>query len=294
MTNYEMAYEGYLRQAQDGLEQAAATVLNASSTVGKAALYSLTAGGKRVRAVLCMAVCDMLEGNAEAAAMYAAGIEMLHCYSLIHDDLPCMDDDDMRRGQPSCHKAYGEANALLAGDALLTGALETLTLPTVPGGQTVAAVRELTRAAGTHGMILGQELDLYHESVPATHAELENIHRHKTGCLIEAAVMLGAIAAGLPHTSEEPLRRYAQALGLAFQIVDDVLDVTSTPEMLGKPTHSDEDSHKTTFVTLFGTENAMALARELTRDAQQDMKEKFGDKASFLCSLAQTLLERVA
>lgn len=170
--DYNAQYQAYLNTAETALAQQADRCFNERSRVCEAARYSLFGGGKRVRAVLCLAVCDMLNGNRNAAACYAAGVEMLHCYSLIHDDLPCMDNDDMRRGRPSCHKAFGEATALLAGDTLLTAAFETLSGSPGTAVQNTAAVCALSRAAGANGMVWGQELDLAFEEKPATAEEL--------------------------------------------------------------------------------------------------------------------------
>ena len=248
---YEAQYEAYLSQAQQALEAACDEVLCPGSRVSEAARYSLLGGGKRVRAVLCIAACDMLGGDTTLAARYAAGLEMLHCYSLIHDDLPCMDDDDMRRGRPSCHRAYGEATALLAGDALLTAAFETLAgAGHGEQAQNSRAVSVLAASAGARGMVRGQELDLYYESSPASEAQLCEVHRNKTGMLIAAAAQLGAIAAGAPQMQQDVLRDFAFSVGLVFQMVDDVLDVVSTTQELGKPVGSDVQLLKTVINTV--------------------------------------------
>ena len=254
--------------------------------------YSLFGGGKRVRAVLCLAVCDMLDGNRNAAACYAAGVEMLHCYSLIHDDLPCMDNDDMRRGRPSCHKAFGEATALLAGDTLLTAAFETLSGSPGTAVQNTAAVCALSRAAGANGMVWGQELDLAFEEKPATAEELREVHRNKTGMLINAAAQLGAVAASADDIQRQAIARYAFSVGLVFQIIDDILDVTATAQQLGKPIGSDAANGKTTFVTLHGVERSRGIAQELTDGACGVLRAAFGGRAQFLETLAASLLER--
>lgn len=177
--DYEKQYHEYLARVNRALEAACNTYLPEESEVCRAARYSLMSGGKRIRAVLVLSVCDMLHGNAEAAEQFAAAVEMLHCYSLIHDDLPCMDNDDMRRGRPSCHKAFGEATALLAGDTLLTAAFETLSGSPGTAVQNTAAVCALSRAAGANGMVWGQELDLTFEEKPATAEELREVHRNQ-------------------------------------------------------------------------------------------------------------------
>lgn len=289
---YEEQYAAYLDRVQGALSAEADRFLNHASKVAEAARYSLFSGGKRVRAVLCLAVCELLQGDAAQAESFAAGVEMLHCYSLIHDDLPCMDDDDIRRGRPSCHKAYGEDTALLAGDALLTAAFETLAA--APGGaaRNAQACAALAQAAGTRGMIYGQELDLFHETTPATHEQLLEVHKNKTGMLINAAVQLGAVSAGACARQRDVLAAYAFDVGLVFQIVDDVLDVTSTSETLGKPVGSDGANGKTTFVTLFGVEESRRMAQEITQRACRALEGEYGERAAFLCQFARSLVAR--
>ncbi len=293
MKDYASRYLAYLQQAEQTLAALCDTYLPESSEVCRAARYSLLGGGKRVRAVLVMAVCDMLGGDRQAAAWFAGALEMVHCYSLIHDDLPCMDNDDFRRGRPSCHKAFSESTAMLAGDALLTAAFSVLAESPAPAEARVAAVQELASGAGAAGgMILGQELDLYHETIPATAGQLMEIHRRKTGALINAAVQLGAAAARASAPVRDRLRQYAFDVGLVFQIVDDVLDVTSTSQQLGKPVGSDAENNKTTFVTLYGVEGAMEHARVINQRACAAMEEAFGEKADFLVEFARLLLQR--
>lgn len=292
--NYEAQYKQYVADAEAALKRQAYQCLRKDSSVSDAACYSLFGGGKRVRAVLCLAVCEMLGGSPELAECYAAGVEMLHCYSLIHDDLPCMDDDDLRRGRPSCHKAFGEATALLAGDALLTAAFETLASARGTARQNVQAVQTLSRAAGANGMVWGQEQDLYYEQ----HAELvgeeqlKAIHRSKTGELIRAAALLGAIAADAPKEQCAAVGAYAGAVGMVFQIMDDVLDVTATEQELGKPIGSDAENGKTTFVTLYGVERSLHIAGQLTQDACERLEKTFGGRSLFLQTLADRLLHR--
>lgn len=290
--NYTQQYERYLVRIQSALESSCRRFLPEQSEVCRAARYSLMGGGKRVRAVLVLSVCEMLGGNNAAAEQFAAAVEMLHCYSLIHDDLPCMDNDDLRRGRPSCHKAFGEATALLAGDLLLTEAFEAIASAPADPEVNVCAARALSLGAGSRGMIYGQELDLKYEAIQATETQLRTIHRNKTGALINAAVQLGAAAAKAGEEERRALEQYAYRLGLVFQIVDDVLDVTSTEEQLGKPIGSDSSNSKTTFATLYGAEKAMELAREMNNQACCALREKFGDKADFLLQLADALLVR--
>ena len=260
--DYAKQYQEYLARANQALEKACETFLPEESEVCRAARYSLLGGGKRIRAVLVLAVCDMLNGSAEAAEQFAAAVEMLHCYSLIHDDLPCMDNDDLRRGKPSCHKAFGESTAMLAGDVLLTEAFNVVANAPASPIVSVRAARALGAGAGSHGMVYGQELDLKYEALAATEEQLRLIHRNKTG------------------------------IGLVFQIVDDVLDVTSTAEQLGKPIGSDSENGKTTFVTLYGAEGAMELAKKLNNETCASLHAEFGEKAAFLEQLAKELLVR--
>ena len=289
---YKKQYDEYLARAEKALSQACERYLPEGSDVCRAARYSLLGGGKRIRAVLVLAVCDMLHGNAEAAEQFAAAVEMLHCYSLIHDDLPCMDNDDMRRGKPSCHKAFGESTAMLAGDVLLTEAFEAVAGAPAPASVCVHAAQALGAGAGSRGMVYGQELDLKYEALAAAEEQLRLIHRHKTGALINAAIQMGGAAAQADEVQRKALEAYAYGIGLVFQIVDDVLDVTGTAEQLGKPIGSDSENGKTTFVTLFGVDGAMQLAEKLNDETCTALHDAFGEKSAFLEQLARTLLNR--
>ena len=289
---YQAQYQKYLEQAASALEKACGRFLPEESEVCRAARYSLLGGGKRIRAVLVLSVCEMLGGNMAAAEQFAAAVEMLHCYSLIHDDLPCMDNDDLRRGRPSCHKAFGEATAMLAGDVLLTEAFEAIANAPASAQACVRAAKALGAGAGSRGMVYGQELDLKYESLAATEEQLRLIHRNKTGALINAAVQMGAAAAEADEEKCKALEAYAYGIGLVFQIVDDVLDVTSTPEQLGKPIGSDSENGKTTFATLYGVQGAMGLAGQLNAKTCAELRGRFGEKAAFLEQLAQRLLTR--
>ena len=289
---YKAQYEAYLAQASKALDAACGQFLPETSEVCRAARYSLLGGGKRIRAVLVLSVCDLLGGDKAAAGQFAAAVEMLHCYSLIHDDLPCMDNDDLRRGRPSCHKAFDEATAMLAGDVLLTEAFEVVANAPASAQACVRAARALGAGAGSRGMVYGQELDLKYEALAATEDQLRLIHRNKTGALINAAVQMGAAAAEADTETCRVLEAYAYGLGLVFQIVDDVLDVTSTPEQLGKPIGSDSENGKTTFATLYGVQGAMDLARKLNAETCAQLHSHFGTKAAFLEQLAQQLLVR--
>lgn len=289
---YKAQYEAYLAQASKALDAACGQFLPETSEVCRAARYSLLGGGKRIRAVLVLSVCDLLGGDKAAAGQFAAAVEMLHCYSLIHDDLPCMDNDDLRRGRPSCHKAFDEATAMLAGDVLLTEAFEVVANAPASAQACVRAARALGTGAGSRGMVYGQELDLKYEALAATEDQLRLIHRNKTGALINAAVQMGAAAAEADTETCRVLEAYAYGLGLVFQIVDDVLDVTSTPEQLGKPIGSDSENGKTTFATLYGVQGAMDLAQKLNAETCAQLHSHFGTKAAFLEQLAQQLLVR--
>lgn len=290
--NYQQHYQSYLERFDAEIACCCEVYLPSTSEVCKAARYSLLAGGKRVRAVLTMAVCDLLGGDAKAAARFACAVEMLHCYSLIHDDLPCMDNDDFRRGKPSCHKAFGEATALLAGDTLLTEAFEVISAADAPAEMRGRAALALSHGAGSQGMVLGQELDLHYEKLEIGEDTLRLIHRNKTGALINAAVQMGVAAALGSKEDEARLEKYAFDLGLVFQIVDDVLDMQATSEELGKPIGSDAENGKTTFYTLYGAEGAMQLAKEINDAMCRNLQDAYGEKAEFLVTLAQKLLVR--
>lgn len=292
MTFYEEKQQQYRSLTEQTLNVLCNEYLPETSRVCQAARYSLLGGGKRVRAVLVLAACELLGGDVGAAAHFAAAVEMLHCYSLIHDDLPCMDNDDFRRGQPSCHKVYGEATALLAGDALLTTAFETISKAPLPAQARADAAKALAFGAGARGMVWGQELDLAFENVPADKEQLQQIHQNKTGALINAAVQMGVAAAAGQAEDSKRLEQYAFDLGLVFQIVDDVLDVTSTEEELGKPIGSDAENGKSTFVSLYGVAEAMQMAEKITSDSCKALQAAYGDKAKFLIKLAQALVER--
>ena len=255
--------------------------------------YSLLAGGKRIRPVLTLEFAR-LAGLADwkTALPMACALELVHTYSLIHDDLPCMDNDDLRRGKPSCHKAFGEATAMLAGDVLLTEAFEVIANVAAPAIVNVRAAKALGAGAGSRGMVYGQELDLKYEALAATEEQLRLIHRNKTGALINAAVQMGAAAAQANETQCKELEAYAFGIGLVFQIVDDVLDVTGSQEQLGKPIGSDSENGKTTFVTLYGTDGAMELAQKLNDRTCASLRAEFGEKSAFLEQLTKELLVR--
>ena len=259
--------------------------------VADAMAYSLEAGGKRIRPALALAFCRLFSGEEKAALSYAAAVEMIHTYSLIHDDLPCMDNDDLRRGKPSCHIAFGESTALLAGDGLLTLAFETAAAAPLSPEQNCAALLALARAAGADGMIGGQVIDLALEGKAATRAELIHMCALKTGALLRVSAELGCIAARADEVQTTAAKKYADALGLAFQIVDDILDVTGTAEALGKPIGSDAENSKNTFVTLLGLDGARQAADTLAAEAKAALENLEGD-TEFLYALVDYLSAR--
>ena len=255
--------------------------------------YSLLGGGKRIRAFLVNEFCRMLGGRQEASMPFAAAIEMIHAYSLIHDDLPCMDDDDMRRGKPSNHKVFGYSTALLAGDALLTRAFLTASRNSYVNDEAIAqAVKVMASAAGDEGMIGGQIIDLDGEKKELSLEQIVKLHRLKTGALIECAALLGCIAAGYSLDSTEVLAAssYAKKIGLAFQVIDDLLDVIGDEKKLGKTIHSDSDNNKSTFMKYFDCDGAKKYAEELTAEAISDIS--CFEESQTLTDLAVYLLDR--
>lgn len=253
--------------------------------------YSLLAGGKRIRPVLLLKFCEAAGGERSAALPAACGIEMLHTYSLIHDDLPCMDNDDLRRGKPTCHKVFGETNAVLAGDALQSAAYGAVLSSPVAPERTAAMTKTLAFAAAEQGMCGGQYLDTSKEGLPVTEDELYKIHRLKTGALLRAACVMGVQCAGGTAEQVSAAEDFAMNLGLAFQIRDDVLDTISTVDELGKPIGSDAAEKKTTFVSLLGVEECSRLVHEHTEKAKSAIAGLFSD-TDFLCWLADVLADR--
>lgn len=257
--------------------------------------YSVTNGGKRVRPLLVYAACEALGGNIEHADGAACAVELIHAYSLVHDDLPAMDDDDLRRGKPTTHKAFDEAAAILAGDGLQTLAFEVLSnaeLNPHNAEQRLAMIATLARASGPAGMVGGQAIDLGSVGQALGQTALENMHRHKTGALIEASVTLGALASGnAAPTALAALQRYAQAIGLAFQVQDDILDIESDTHTLGKTQGKDQANDKPTYPAILGLQNAKGYALEL-RDQALAALENLGSAAEPLRMLARYIVER--
>lgn len=261
-------------------------------TVSDASRYSLTLGGKRIRPIILLEFCRMLGGDINKAAPFAVALEMIHTYSLIHDDLPCMDNDDVRRGKPSCHIKYGEDTALLAGDTLLTEAFGVLTKADLPPERIVKATRFLSSLSGLHGMIGGQVLDLSFEKITPTAEQLIDMYSRKTGGLLIAAATLGCIAAGkVDNETIKNAKQYAYNLGLAFQIIDDILDCTADQNLLGKPVGSDEKNNKTTFVTIYDIDKSRQIAKQYTESALKCLSTFSGDKTR-LTELTEYLLKR--
>lgn len=262
--------------------------------VFEAMKYSVTAGGKRIRPVLTLEFCRICGGDVEAALPFACAVEFIHSYSLIHDDLPCMDDDDLRRGRPSCHIKFGEATALLAGDALISLAFETAlcdnSIEKVGAKNACRAAHELARASGAVGMVGGQIVDLESEGHSVSLNTLEFMHENKTGAMIRAAAKIGCIVAGADERHIEAADEYAKRIGLAFQIVDDLLDVEGDVKALGKPTGSDKDKDKTTYITLLGAEKSRSIVTKLTQEAIGQLAV-FSDP-SFLTELSLRLSNR--
>lgn len=259
-------------------------------SVYDAVRYSLLSGGKRIRPVLSLACADALGGDRATALYLGCAVEMVHTYSLIHDDLPCMDDDDLRRGKPTNHIVFGEASAVLAGDALLNFACEFLLSSPIDNDKKLKGLNVLFYASGADGMIGGQALDMEAETRPFSVDELTQLHNKKTGAIINAAASMGAIASGC---DELKLYEYSSAIGLAFQIRDDILDVSGNEQVLGKPINSDLKNNKTTFVSLFGLDGAREKLEEETQKAI-DSIEFLGDKGDFLRQFALYLLKREA
>jgi geranylgeranyl diphosphate synthase, type II len=276
------------------------------TSIHQAMRHSVFAGGKRLRPILCMEAGRMMRASSVSRLQagstagplpvgieeLGAALEMLHTYSLIHDDLPALDNDDLRRGRPTCHKAFGEATAILAGDALQTQAYEVLAQIACPAEARVAIIREIAHATGTiDGMIGGQVVDLEAEHKKPDLATLEYIHRSKTAALIAASVVSGGLYAGARVTDIAHLRTYGQSIGLAFQIVDDVLDLTQTSEQLGKTAGKDTAAEKATYPALFGIEESIRKADALVDQACAELNE-YGSAASTLKDLAHFLVER--
>lgn len=279
------AYKARLEAYLDALP-----MFGAPDTLKKAMRYSLLAGGKRLRGCLLLAACELAGGDAESALPFAAALEMIHAYSLIHDDLPAMDDDTLRRGKPTNHVVFGEAVAILAGDGLLTHAFELMAAS--PHPRAFRALGEIAKAAGVGGMLAGQTLDVTNEGAQPDKSLVEEIHRGKTAALLTAPVTAGLILGGGTEEEVEAGRQYGLRLGMAFQIVDDLLDLEGDPALMGKTLGKDMKEGKLTWPACVGVDQARQDAARLIREAA-DALSPFGEKAKFLIELAFSTLHRV-
>ncbi len=291
-----MSIGQYLAEGQkkvdQALEQCVPPESAAPASLHRAMRYSLFAGGKRIRPLLCMAAAEAVSDSPEGIEVPACTLELIHTYSLIHDDLPALDNDDLRRGRPTCHKVFGDAMAILAGDALLTLAFEVLSRLPANAERRVSLIRELATAAGTvGGMIGGQVADLEGEGQPADQRLLEEIHRAKTGALLRASLRMGAIYAGADERQIGALSSYGEHVGLAFQIVDDVLDVEQPSEKLGKTAGKDARQQKITFPAVYGLDRSRRMA-ELEREAAHHALQPLEGRADRLRDLADLIVYR--
>ena len=263
------------------------------ATLHRAMRYSLFAGGKRLRPILCLAASEVCRGKIDDALPLACALECIHTYSLVHDDLPCMDNDDFRRGRPTCHKAFGEGIAVLAGDALLTIAFEIVSRAKPrPRYDMSTLLRELAVAAGSQKLIAGQVADLEAEGKNVNRRELQFIHENKTAAILRSSTRLGAMSANADSRKLSAITRFGQRLGLAFQIIDDILDVTQTSEVLGKSAGKDAAAHKAIYPAVIGLEKSRAEAKRLTREAHDALSVFSARDAEPLHALANYLLER--
>ncbi len=292
MTDIKSVLENDAALTEEKLKELLSTSDKDILPIVEAASYSVFAGGKRIRPTLVIESARMLGGDIDTAAYFAAAVEMIHTYSLIHDDLPCMDNDDLRRGRPTCHIVYGEAMATLAGDTLLTLAFGALAAAKCASENTVEAVRALSECAGFRGMIGGQVMDIAGETKKYTEEELCKLHSMKTGAMIRVSVLLGALAAGVRADGEaaRDLCAYAESIGLAFQIIDDVLDCIGDEKTLGKRLGNDAEHGKNTFVSFYTPSEAISLAGELTDKAICAI-EKY-ENSQVLCDIARYLAKR--
>jgi geranylgeranyl diphosphate synthase type II len=294
-----MDIQRYLRDTRRAIDRQLDRLLPADTEyppeIHRAMRYSIFAGGKRLRPVLVMASGECLGGAPEALLYVGAGVEMMHTYSLIHDDLPALDNDDLRRGMPTCHKEFGEATAILAGDALLTRSYQVFgDIPDTSDPVRLAIIREISHATGTvNGMIGGQIVDLESEGKPIRPETLDYIHRSKTGALLTACARCGALAAGADEGELQSLTEFGKKIGLAFQIVDDILDVTATSDELGKTAGKDQRVQKATYAALYGIDASRQSALELVASACRDIEALEGN-TELLCSLARFICSRSA
>ena len=291
-----MSTPNFFQQDHTAIESALEKLLPAESTppvsIHRAMRYSVFAGGKRIRPILCYESANLFTSDLATAISVGCALEFIHTYSLIHDDLPALDNDDLRRGKATNHKVFGEAIAILAGDALLTLAFQTLANSAIEPARRVRVISEITAAAGTvNGMVGGQVADIEAEKKPADAATLEYIHRSKTAALICGSIVAGAIAGGASDEDIERLRRFGEQIGWAFQVVDDILDVSESSASLGKTAGKDQAQQKATYPALYGLEKSRAIANDLETKALREL-DCYGQRATRLRQLAQFLVAR--
>jgi geranylgeranyl diphosphate synthase type II len=288
-------FAAYLKLSRDRVEIALDASMGPErpESLRDAMRYSLLAGGKRLRPILCLAACELVGGSSELAMPTAVALEMIHTMSLIHDDLPAMDNDDLRRGRPTNHKVYGDAMAILAGDAMLSRAFEMVSVRSanVPADRLLRVVGELALVSGAPGLVGGQVVDLESEGQAVDLETLEYIHLHKTAALLRACVVTGALIGGANDDQLQAMRTYANGIGLAFQIIDDILDVTASSEVLGKTAGKDLLADKTTYPKLLGLDASRQKALQLVRESKAAL-EPWRDKASPLLALADYVASR--
>ena len=293
--DFSSQFEKWNLMVNDALDHYIAVKDGPGSDIYKAMRYSLMAGGKRLRPVLALAVSNLLGGDGQDVLPYACAIEMIHTYSLVHDDLPAMDNDDFRRGIPTNHKVFGEALAILAGDALLNKAFELMLSHSSASGdkldRKIKAMYLIAESAGAEGMIRGQAVDLESEGTTISRETVEYMHRCKTGALIKAPVLSAALLCGADEEEYARLQKYAENIGLAFQIKDDIMDVKGSLEQMGKAAGSDAAGNKSTYVTMFGVEEAEALLERAVNEAVEAL-DGFGGRAEFLKALAVFIKDR--
>jgi len=285
--NKKKIIDSFLKAYTDGIKNRK----ECPARLHEAMTYSLMAGGKRIRPVFCIAAYEAAGGSPDEIIPVAASLELIHTYSLIHDDLPAMDDDDLRRNKPTNHRVFGEAAAILAGDALLTDAFNIIAGANAAPGILIKVIRELAHACGPEGMVGGQMVDIMLEGKRAGKRELIYIHRHKTGTFIRGAIRIGAIMANASPAKLIALTKYGEKAGLAFQVIDDILDITGTQEEIGKTTGSDIAKSKNTYPSLYGLKKSEEIAKGLINDSLSAIKD-FDGKAEPLRAIAKYMLER--
>jgi geranylgeranyl diphosphate synthase type II len=292
-----MKLPDFFEQDRQLVEQSLEQLLPAANippaSIHQAMRYSVFAGGKRVRPILCLEAARIFNPDIAPALPVASAFEFIHTYSLIHDDLPALDNDDLRRGKPTCHKQFTEALAILAGDALLTLAFEVLATAPLEAERRAAVLAEVARAAGTRGMVGGQVADIEAEGKSVTAEQLEYIHRSKTAALIRAAVVAGALCGGAGAADAERLREFGENIGWAFQVVDDILDIEETSAALGKTAGKDQAQNKATYPALFGLERSHEFASQLAAKAMAAL-EPYGERAANLRALGEFIASRRA